>query len=152
MPRKCSTETKRCVIIIVLIKTSKQHKFLQFMDIEKIREYALSLPYVTENVQWGNDLVFKVGEKMFLVINLSETDLNKLSFKCLPEKFAELIEQPFIIPAPYLARYHWITLQKNCSLDKNIVLELINTAYQTIYAKLPKKTKEQLKSEFIATK
>jgi predicted DNA-binding protein (MmcQ/YjbR family) len=35
----------------------------------------------------------------------------KLSFKCTPEKFSELVEQEGIIPAPYVARYHWVALE-----------------------------------------
>ena len=36
------------------------------MDLESIRRFCLRLPHVTEQVQWGYDLVFKVGGKMFL--------------------------------------------------------------------------------------
>ena len=42
------------------------------MDIETVRAYCLSFPHVTEKVQWGNDLVFKIGGKMFSVISLEE--------------------------------------------------------------------------------
>ena len=41
------------------------------MDVEQIRKFCLSMPYATEKVQWGNDLVFKIGEKMFAVVGLS---------------------------------------------------------------------------------
>jgi len=37
------------------------------MDIEQVRAYCLSFPHATENVQWGNDLVFKIAGKMFAV-------------------------------------------------------------------------------------
>jgi len=40
------------------------------MDIESTRAFCLSFPYVTEEVLWGNDLVFKIGGKMFAVIGL----------------------------------------------------------------------------------
>src|SRR5438552_12566334 len=30
--------------------------------------------------------------------------------QCSPEEFADLVERPGIIPAPYSARYHWIAL------------------------------------------
>jgi predicted DNA-binding protein (MmcQ/YjbR family) len=40
------------------------------MNLEKIREYCLSLPHVTEEVLWEKDLVFKIGGKMFAVIGL----------------------------------------------------------------------------------
>lgn len=73
------------------------------MDIECLRRHCLSLPHVTEQVQWGDNLVFKVGGKMFAVAPLEPAEV-WLSFKCSDEEFAELIERPGIIPAPYLAR------------------------------------------------
>jgi len=45
------------------------------MDIDWIREYCLALPHTTEKVQWGNDLVFKIGEKMYAVVALTKAGL-----------------------------------------------------------------------------
>ena len=36
------------------------------MDIEDIRIMCTSLPGVTEDIKWGNDLVFSVGGKCFV--------------------------------------------------------------------------------------
>src|SRR6266436_6749340 len=63
------------------------------MDIESVRAYCLSFPHATENVQWGNDLVFKIAGKMFAVGVLEGASKYCLSLKCTEEKFAELIEQ-----------------------------------------------------------
>ena len=73
------------------------------MDVEWIRKYCISLPHTTEQVQWGNDLVFKIGGKMYAVTPLEPAAV-WLSFKGTPEAFAELTERPNIIPAPYMAR------------------------------------------------
>jgi predicted DNA-binding protein (MmcQ/YjbR family) len=40
------------------------------MDIDSVRKHCLALPHTTEKVQWEDDLVFKVGEKMFAVVAL----------------------------------------------------------------------------------
>jgi predicted DNA-binding protein (MmcQ/YjbR family) len=37
------------------------------MNVDAIREYCLSFPESTENIQWGDDLCFKVRGKMFVV-------------------------------------------------------------------------------------
>lgn len=58
---------------------------------------------MTEDVKWEEDLVFSVGVKMFAATNLEPCDV-KLSLKATPAAFAELVERPGIIPAPYLAR------------------------------------------------
>ncbi|MGH9906597.1 MAG: MmcQ/YjbR family DNA-binding protein, partial [Pyrinomonadaceae bacterium] len=81
------------------------------MDIESVRKYCLSLPHVTEGIQWENDLLLRIGNKMFVVISLEPASDHCMSFKCTPEKFAELVEQEGIMPAPYVARYPWGALE-----------------------------------------
>jgi predicted DNA-binding protein (MmcQ/YjbR family) len=118
------------------------------MDIEQIRKFCLSLPHATERVQWGNDLLFCIGEKMFAVAGMDAKYPTKLSFKCTPEKFAELVEREGIVPAPYVARYHWVALEDWDALPQRELKELLRNAYQLVHDKLPKKVRTQLtKSE-----
>ena len=114
------------------------------MDLEQIRKHCLSLPHVTERVQWGNDLLFCIGEKIFAVAVLDAKYPTKLSFKCTPEKFAEWVEQEGIIPAPYVARYHWVALEDLDALAQRELKELLKTAYQLVHDKLPKKVRDTL--------
>lgn len=114
------------------------------MDLEAIRKFCLDLPQVTERIQWGNDLLFCIGGKMFAVAVLDPKSSTKLSFKCTPEKFAELVELEGIIPAPYLARYHWVALENLNALSTQDLKELLKTAYQLIHDKLPRKVRDQL--------
>lgn len=115
------------------------------MDIEEIRQFCLSLPHATEDVKWENDLTFCIGKKMFAVTGL-ETAVQSISFKCTPEKFAELIEKDGIIPAHYVARYHWVTLQKPAALGKDELKDLIKQSYEMVWEKLPKSLKHKLNS------
>jgi predicted DNA-binding protein (MmcQ/YjbR family) len=69
----------------------------------------------------------------------------KLSFKCTPEKFAELVEVEGIIPAPYLARNHWVALVDMNALRKDELKELIENSYRLVVEKLPKKTQAALR-------
>lgn len=114
------------------------------MNLEKIREYCLSLPHVTEEVLWQKDLVFKIGGKMFAVIGLDAGPASQFSFKCTPEEFAELTERNGIIPAPYAARYHWVAVEKPGSLSQAEIKRLIKDSYEMVKGKLPKKTQSLL--------
>jgi predicted DNA-binding protein (MmcQ/YjbR family) len=114
------------------------------MNLDSIRRFCLSLPHATENVQWGDDLVFKVGGKMFAVANLNRAQATKVSFKCTPEKFAELTEIPGIIPAPYAARYHWVSVQTDDALRASEMEELIRQSHEMVFAKLPKKVQQAM--------
>lgn len=115
------------------------------MDLESIRTYCLALPHVTERVQWGNDLLFSIGGKMFAVAGLDAKYPTKLSFKCTPEKFAELVELKGVIPAPYVARYHWVALEDLDALSQRELKSLLKIAYQLVRDKLPRKVQAQLK-------
>src|SRR6201981_3959679 len=107
------------------------------MDIELVRAFCLSLPHATENVQWGNDLVFKVAGKMFAVVVLEGASKYCLSLKCTEEEFAELIEQEGIDPAPYSARYHWVALETFDVLSDKELKLLLKNSYDLVFEKLP---------------
>ena len=115
------------------------------MNTEWIRRFCLKLPHTTEEVLWGADLVFKVGGKMYAVTVLDPGPV-ALSFKCTPETFAELIERPGIIPAPYSARHHWVALESEDALPAAEIKRLIGESYELVLAKMPKKKQEALRA------
>jgi predicted DNA-binding protein (MmcQ/YjbR family) len=115
------------------------------MNVDWLRELCLSFPGATEQIQWGYDLLFKVGGKMFAVTPLEPAPVC-LSFKASPENFAELTERPNIIPAPYLARAQWVALQTRDAMPADELARLLRDSYDMVFAKLPKKTRETVSS------
>jgi predicted DNA-binding protein (MmcQ/YjbR family) len=110
-----------------------------------VRAFCLSLPHATEDVQWEHDLLFRIAGKMFCVANLEPgMSPTKIAFKCTPEKFAELVEIDGIIPAPYMARNHWVAMLSIDALRQPEIKELIEESYRMILAKLPKKMQSEL--------
>jgi predicted DNA-binding protein (MmcQ/YjbR family) len=108
------------------------------MTIDAIRKICRALPETTEDIKWGNDLVFSVGGKMFTVVCLDPP--HTVAFKCTPEEFAELVERDGIIPAPYLARAMWVREERaGETLDRKELERLVKTSYELVKAKLPKK-------------
>ena len=116
------------------------------MDAESVRKFCLSLPHVTEDVQWRSDLLFRIGNKMFAVVALEASSDHRMSFKCTPEVFAELTELEGIVPAPYVARYHWVALERFDALPERELKELLKNAYHLILERLPRKLRAQLES------
>jgi len=110
-----------------------------------IRPFCLSLPHATEDIQWEHDLLFRIAGKMFCVANLEPGLVRtKIAFKCTPEAFAELVELEGIIPAPYMARNHWVAIQEMDALRRPDMEALIRNSYQLVRDKLPKKTQAAL--------
>ena len=107
------------------------------MSVEAVRKICRSLPGVTEDVKWGNDLVFSVGSKMFAVVDLEPP--YSVAFKCTEESFGELTERTGIIPAPYLARAMWVQeTEFGEALDLRELAGLLRQAYEVVVARLPK--------------
>jgi predicted DNA-binding protein (MmcQ/YjbR family) len=104
--------------------------------VDSIREYCLSFPHATENLQWGDDLCFKIRGKIFGTLGL---DNPRLCFKCTPEVFAELIEREDIRPAPYVGRYKWVMLDRLDAVRWDELEDLIQRSYEMVAAKAPGK-------------
>jgi predicted DNA-binding protein (MmcQ/YjbR family) len=113
------------------------------MNQESIRAFCKKLPQVTESVQWGHDLVFKVGGKMFCVMPTEAAPL-LLSIKVSAENFHQLQEIDGIIPAPYLARASWLALKRLDLLRDAEMKNLLREAYSLVFATLTKKVQAEL--------
>src|SRR5271166_1916345 len=105
------------------------------MNVDTIREFCLGFPRATEKLQWGDDLCFKIGDKIFAMLGL---DNPRLCFKCTPETFAELIEREDIRPTPYVGRYKWVMLDRIDAVNWKELQELIQRSYEMVAAKAPK--------------
>jgi predicted DNA-binding protein (MmcQ/YjbR family) len=119
------------------------------MDNERIREICLGLPHVTETLNWGHHLVYwtadrDIGGKMFAMTDLDGTGYGVLLFHCGAERFHELIENEDIVPSPYLAKAHWVTLLRWDALRGREIEEELRLAYELISAKLSPGTRKIL--------
>jgi predicted DNA-binding protein (MmcQ/YjbR family) len=114
------------------------------MNIEQLRKFCLSLPGATEDIKWGSDHCFCVGEKMFCVTG-ADSIAGGLSLKCTPEKFEELIEREGIDPAAYVGRYKWVRISDLDAVTPFELNELIKTSYQLVFDKLPPKIKKSIR-------
>ncbi|HWA85440.1 MAG TPA: MmcQ/YjbR family DNA-binding protein [Opitutus sp.] len=113
------------------------------MKLDRLQSFALSLPQTTVVAQWGG-LVYKVADKVFLVLSLDERVLEGITVKCTPEEFAELTENDGIIQAPYFAKRHWVKLEDIAALSESELTARIRRSYELVAAGLPKKTRQAL--------
>src|SRR5690349_21415546 len=113
------------------------------MNIEQLRKYCLSFPGATEDIKWGADLCFCVGEKMFCVTGADS--MSGMSIKCTPEKFEELIEREGIDPAAYVGRYKCAHISDLDAVAPAELKDLIKTSYQLVFDKLPPKIRKSIR-------
>jgi predicted DNA-binding protein (MmcQ/YjbR family) len=115
------------------------------VNIEEIRDYCLAKAGVTEDMPFGEDtLVFRVGEKLFLLTSLSQGD--RFNVKCDPERAIELREQyAEIQPGYHMNKKHWNTVHTNGSLSRRQICDMIDHSYDLVLKSLPKSIREQMK-------
>ncbi|MFH1296813.1 MAG: MmcQ/YjbR family DNA-binding protein [Bacteroidota bacterium] len=112
------------------------------MNIEELREYCLSLPAVTEDIKWGDNLVFSVGKKMFCLADL--TPPLRVSLKVPQEQFADLAGTHGIIQAPYFARNKWICVENETRFTREEWEQYLRQAYELVKANLTRKIRDSL--------
>ena len=113
------------------------------MNIENIQNICRALPAVTEDIKWGNDLVFSVGGKMFCVAGLNQSPTTA-SFKVTDEEFDEMCDRNGFRPAPYVAKYKWVWIDDISKMKKADWKRYVKQSYELVKAKLPNKIKKQL--------
>ena len=112
------------------------------MNIEDLRSYCLGLPSVTEDIKWGDNLVFSVGGKMFVLADMKPP--LQVSFKVPEDEFAELTSIIDIVQAPYFARNMWILVKDESRFTRREWEHYLRQSYELVKAKLPKSLREKL--------
>lgn len=113
------------------------------MDIETIQSVCKSFPGVSEDVKWGNDLVFSVGGKMFCVVGLEQSPTTA-SFKVKDEEFDEMSTRQGFKPAPYVAKYKWVWIEDITKMKKKEWEKFLKQSYELVRDKLPAKLRKQI--------
>ena len=115
------------------------------MNIESIRDYCLDKAGVAETMPFGPDtLVFKVSDKMFLLIGLNNP--NSFNVKCDPEKAMRLREEyEEVQPGYHMNKKHWNTVCVNGRLTEPQLKEMIDHSYELVVSSLPKNKRALLK-------
>ena len=113
------------------------------MDVDRIREICAGFAGTHEDLKWDNDLCFCVGGKIYAVLSLDKAQPS-LSFKTSEDLFPVLTAMPGIIPAPYLARYGWVCLERLDALEPSLLASHLADSYSRIFQKLPAKKKSTI--------
>ncbi len=103
------------------------------MDIEQLRDYCLSKPFVEECFPFGPDtLVYKVNGKIFLLTGLDSLQL-QFNVKCDPDIAEDLREQySCVIPGFHMNKKHWNTIIVDGSVSSQLMKEWIDQSYNLL--------------------
>jgi predicted DNA-binding protein (MmcQ/YjbR family) len=108
------------------------------MDGDRMREYCLDRPGAWADEPWEGDQVAKVGPKIFAFLG-DET----VGVKCgatREEADEWLARYPgHATVMPYIGRNGWNVLRLDGPIPDEELLEAVDTSYELVVAKLPKK-------------
>ena len=114
------------------------------MNAEEVRDYCMNLNNTTESFPFDDvSLVFKVENKMYLLISLDASEPN-IAVKCDPEK-AEILRDRYsaVEPAYHFNKKYWNNIYMNKDMPDNEIKQWIDHSYHEVIRKLPKKIREQ---------
>ena len=91
-------------------------------------------------------LVFKVANKVFLLVGLDQIDALSFNAKCDPERAVELREQfpETVFPGYHMNKKHWNTVFANRELNDIMLHELIEHSYRLVRQSLTRKELEAI--------
>lgn len=113
------------------------------MTAEDIKKICLHFPGATQDLKWGDHLVFSVGGKMFSVVGLDQSPTTS-SFKVSDDAFDEVSNRMHFKPAPYLARHKWVLIEDTTKMNPQEWAEFLRQSYELVKAKLPAKIRKQI--------
>lgn len=114
------------------------------MDIETIREYCLKKRAVHECFPFDEDnLVFKVVDRMFLLINLNAPD--RVCMKCNPDRALDLRDRYSGVESAYhFNKKYWNQVFLTSDVPDKLILELIDHSYEEVTNKFTRRQREAL--------
>ena len=111
------------------------------MRLDRLKAFALSLPHATFTRQWGNNLVFKIAGKMFMIVSIDEEIIEQIAIKCRPTEYRRLTRDVAgIVPASHnLFKAHWVTLEDPIALPEAELCEKVRESHGLVLNALPRK-------------
>jgi predicted DNA-binding protein (MmcQ/YjbR family) len=112
---------------------------------EQLEEHLSSKNSAESSFPFGADvLVYKVMEKVFALVSKKET-MPRVTLKCKPSDVETLVVRYSSISSGYyMSKKHWITIDLEGDVPKELVIQLSNRSYDLVVSKLTKSEKKKL--------
>ena len=109
---------------------------------DSLLAFCRALPGATEDVKWGKDLMFSVGNKMFAGFSMPEGE--PVAFKVEDEAFDVLVQRDGFVPAPYAARFSWVSVPVRRKVKVAELKALLKDAHRIVGSCLSAKKRREL--------
>ena len=107
------------------------------MEIDEIRNYALSLPDAEECFPFGeNNLVLKTKGKIFIILDLIAYP-STMNYKASPDDIIDQRDQypDAIFPGFHMNKKHWNTIHLIKTVPSKVIQNLVLNSYNLVIKK-----------------
>ena len=108
------------------------------MTSEELRGYCLAKPGAWPDEPWEGDGVAKVGSKIFAFLGSESVGVKAASTREEADEWLARYPDDASVMA-YIGRSGWNTLQISGAIPDDELRDAIDTSYDTVVAKLPKR-------------
>jgi predicted DNA-binding protein (MmcQ/YjbR family) len=112
------------------------------VNLESLRKHAAGRAGATVDLTWGHNECFCVGGRMFTIFGIERGRARDVAFKVDGDRFLEMTDRPGIVPAPYLARAHWVLVEDAKALPDGEARALVERSHALVAAKLPRRMRD----------
>ena len=110
------------------------------MTRDELLAYCLGKPGAWEDQPWEDDMVAKVGSKIFAFLGSGGGGAPSVGLKCGPNReIADEWLKRYPDDAAVMAYIGWNTLRSGGAIPDDELFEAIDLSYDTVVSKLPKK-------------
>jgi len=103
---------------------------------EAIRQFAFTFAGTREEYSFGPDHpLYKAPNGKMFAIASEQQDGTHVSLKLTPEEALEALSLPFVRPAPYLARNHWVLSVITNAFELEATLGWMRRSHELVTAK-----------------
>lgn len=108
---------------------------------KSLRDFCLALPGAWEDFPW-DQATYKVGTKAFVFT--SGIEPLGVTVKTTSDRQSVLIQDPAIIPAPYLHHHNWVMVTVTDEETLQVALCLVEDSYKLVAKGLSKSRQKEL--------
>jgi len=106
----------------------------------QVRDFAFSFEGTREEFSFGpGSALFKAPNGKIFAISSEHDDGTHVSLKLTPDEVIEAMTLPFVRPAPYLAKNHWVLSVISNAAELDMTLSWIRRSHELVTAKPTRK-------------
>jgi len=110
---------------------------------EALRSFSLAFPGTREEFAFGpGHAVYKAANGKLFAIVSGDEGATYVTLKLTPDEAEEALTLPFVSPAPYLGRHHWVRTTISDDAELEMTYQWVRRSHELVTAKSARKKRQ----------